>query len=226
LSENKNLDQLMDFLTKVVNPVDPKVTEEAPAQAEDLSGSAVMVGEGENGAEDESRKKFIPIPPEANLEIRYPYMACEVICCDVAQIVDAIVDSSAGDGEGGNAMGNALLEKFFSVLDNPSPLPPRLAGYFEKVLTVLFRRRPAALTGFINAAGKPLFEKFVAHLNNYSVMQLLKRLVAPSRDDLDDEEGWGATAEDEFSTMQVSERRERASEERAPSRHFSASSAL
>jgi len=72
-------------------------------------------------------------------------MACEVICCDVSQIIDGIVDGVDGDreeeGEGGNDNNyadkgegsNELLDILFSLLDKPPPLPPRQAGYFEKV---------------------------------------------------------------------------------------------
>ncbi len=108
----------------------------------------------------------IPLPPNANDTIRFPYLSCEVICCDVARLVDGIVDSPE------------LLESFFGLLNTPSPLPARTAGYFEKVLTTLFRRRPAALSSYVSEH-PDLFPVFVSHLSSFSIMSLLKRLTTP-----------------------------------------------
>ena len=60
-----------------------------------------------------------------------------------------------------------LLDVLFSLLEHPPPLPPRAAGYFEKVVTSLFRRRPTTLAQYINIGGPQLFNNFVKHLGNY-----------------------------------------------------------
>jgi hypothetical protein len=179
------------------------------AAAEEEAADAPSSEAASSGAGDSPspKKRLIPIPASSSLSVRYPYMACEVICCDVAQIVDAIVDAGAEesaedkdedkdkdtnkaeDGESAAppapspappppppapppsspspspiSGGNPLLDVLFSLLLLPAPLPPRVAGYFEKVLTVLFRRRPAALAAYVSEAGRPLFELFAKHL--------------------------------------------------------------
>lgn len=55
--------------------------------------------------------------------LKYPYMACEVVCCDIMSITETIATASEGK----------LVEALFEFLYAPGDLDPRLAGYFEKV---------------------------------------------------------------------------------------------
>ena len=48
-------------------------------------------------------------------------MSCEVLCCEVNSLIDAVVE----------AKGGALMEQLFSVITSPEPASDRLAGYFE-----------------------------------------------------------------------------------------------
>jgi len=160
------------------------------------------------------------------ISIRYPYMACEVICCEISGIIDTLVDShiegdyslpiakgsihedgdcdscASNDGShenfdetddnSGNSSsvkphaqlnvreGTSLLDLLFSLLDQePGTIDDRHGGYFEKVLMVLFRLRPSTLGSYLSSRGLSLLKKFINHINNYSIMQLLLRLVAP-----------------------------------------------
>ncbi|GMH95368.1 hypothetical protein TrST_g10743 [Triparma strigata] len=139
----------------------------------------------------------IVIPESTNQAIRYPYLACEVICCDVSQIIDAIVESQSSSP-------TSLLDLIFSIIEKPPPLPPRIAGYFEKVVTALFRRRPTALSSYINSRGFPLFEMFLNHLSNFSVMQLVKRLIMPKPSPDSEEETWQMGRDDSLDKMTCS----------------------
>jgi len=68
--------------------------------------------------------------------IRYPYMACEIVCCENPRILDIFV---YGKNE---LSGITLLDQFFTILDvSPDKLDDRHAGYFEKIITVLLRTR-------------------------------------------------------------------------------------
>lgn len=115
--------------------------------------------------------------------IRYPYMACEVICCELTQILDILIEgsvpismehtndnnnkassSSASDVDDNNENDDAksegegveerqsILDLLFSMLFTTpaSQLDDRRAGYLEKILTVLFRTKRAAMTAYIN----------------------------------------------------------------------------
>ncbi|GMH65482.1 hypothetical protein TrRE_jg3513 [Triparma retinervis] len=175
------------------------------APSDPSSPSAPSNDPNDSTASSASTASSIHIPASATEKIRYPYMACEVICCDVVQIIDGIVDAGTEEGgeEGGEGEGeakenpptaqvnNVLLDILFSLLDQPAPLPARQAGYFEKVLTSLFRRRPSSLALYINAGGFPLFSKFLSHLSNYSIMTLVKRMMMPPPNQVDDDgETW------------------------------------
>ncbi|GMI07438.1 hypothetical protein TrLO_g7595 [Triparma laevis f. longispina] len=143
-----------------------------------------------------AKKPSIVIPEETNQAIRYPYLACEVICCDVSQIIDAIVESQDSSSPSPN-----LLDLIFKIVSKPSPLPPRIAGYFEKVVTALFRRRPTAMSAYINNRGIDLFNLFLNHLGNFSVMQLVKRLIMPKPNAEEEEESWQMGRDDDLDKM-------------------------
>mmetsp|Transcript_12884 Transcript_12884/g.19510 ORF Transcript_12884/g.19510 Transcript_12884/m.19510 type:complete len:1179 (-) Transcript_12884:250-3786(-) len=102
---------------------------------------------------------------------RYPYMACEVICCEIDDILDIIVygtvevddDNDNGDGRISSAKAlkknkkrrcrkQSILDMLFSLLYTtpPSQLDDRRAGYLEKILSVLFRTRPKAMETYLN----------------------------------------------------------------------------
>lgn len=55
--------------------------------------------------------------------LKYPYMACEVICCDIMSITETLATASEGK----------VAEALFEFLYQPGDVDPRLAGYFEKV---------------------------------------------------------------------------------------------
>ena len=111
--------------------------------------------------------------------VRYPYMACEVICCENDDILDIIVygtvdviddnydDDNHNHNDEKESSSNehkmkkirrrrqkkqSLLDILFSVLYTtpPSQLDDRTAGYLEKVLTLLFRTRPKVMESYLN----------------------------------------------------------------------------
>lgn len=97
-------------------------------------------------------------------------MSCEVLCCEVNSLIDAVVE----------AKGGALMEQLFSVITSPKPASDRLAGYFEKVLNVVFRRKSVDVMAFLDRKGPSLFQDFCRQLHNYSVMQSLRILLLPA----------------------------------------------
>lgn len=155
--------------------------------------------------------------PEAvpeNLYIRFPYMACEIICCELKGIIDVLVDgyvppetqkTSSPVGtqqqpdaeeesktqhpeteEGEEKQGRQrILDLLFSVLYDTAPgdLDDYRAGYLEKILSVLFRKRPQALSDYLdNGGGRgkvTLMKAMFKHLYSHSIMQLVQRLLLP-----------------------------------------------
>jgi hypothetical protein len=96
-------------------------------------------------------------------------MSCEVICCEVPEILDNFVEK----------FGGRYLDKLFSFLNPPNELNYYLAGYFEKILEMLFRRMTVPMMQYFNEAGTSLLTKFLNHMDNYSIMQIVQRLMLP-----------------------------------------------
>ena len=136
--------------------------------------------------------------------VRFPYMACEVICCEITGIIDTIVDGHvpakadpaqnviSSDAGGENAevtlrdsRPNTILDLLFSMLydSQPGEVDDYRAGYFDKVLSVLFRKRPQALSAYVNEGGGrgnvTLMKAMFKHLYSHSIMQIVQRLLLP-----------------------------------------------
>ncbi|CAN0058980.1 unnamed protein product, partial [Scytosiphon promiscuus] len=122
-------------------------------------------------------------PPEGasdNRVFKFPYMSCEIICCEVPEILNAVARDGGSDG------GSCPLGKLFSILEQEGDIDAHRAGYLEKVLTVLLKHRCSATTTFVNEGGIELFRKMVRHLGNFSVMQVAKLLLLPKHAALQD----------------------------------------
>ncbi|KAE9034054.1 hypothetical protein PR003_g7771 [Phytophthora rubi] len=109
--------------------------------------------------------------------LKYPYMACEVICCDITSITETLVTASDG----------AIVETLLGFLDQPALLDPRLAGYFEKIVTMLMVRKPQEMTALLNKNSDALLSGFARHTASFSVAELLKRLLQPYQADYMDD---------------------------------------
>ncbi len=96
-------------------------------------------------------------------------MSCEVICCEIPEILTSLVEQHDGK----------FLKKLFSLLDSKSKLDNYLSGYFEKILEMLFRRMTMPMMKFLNETGSELLLRFLDHMDNYSVMQIVQRLMLP-----------------------------------------------
>jgi hypothetical protein len=96
-------------------------------------------------------------------------MSCEVICCEVPEILQTLVEKNDG----------GYLDKLFTFLDNDGKLDYYLAGYFEKILEMLFRRMTVPMMKYFNDAGAALLSRFLGHMDNYSIMQIVQRLMLP-----------------------------------------------
>jgi hypothetical protein len=161
--------------------------------------------------------------------VRYPYMACEVICCEIKGIIDALVDGYVPDSETSSEEDKAeettataegkeeatgsenevaptddrrsILDLLFAMLyeAKAGEVDDYRAGYFDKILSVLFRKRPEALALYINEGGGRgqsfLMRVMLKHLYSHSIMQIVQRLLLPQPplppkdDDDEDKEG-------------------------------------
>lgn len=55
-------------------------------------------------------------------------MSCEIICCEVPEILNAVAKDGGSDG------GFCPLRKLFSILEQEGDIDAHRAGYLEKVI--------------------------------------------------------------------------------------------
>ena len=234
--------------TTTTSPQDPDKSSHHPQEESSSStpvaAAAAAAAEGNNGQDkqDENEEEN-PNTDEDDqdteqeqhdaVHVRYPYMACEVICCEVKGIIDLIVDgyvptpTAAADGlqsvvsssdddddddddNDGNDTNTevtlkqndprprTILDLLFSMLYDAKPgeIDDHRAGYFDKILSILFRKRPQAMSDYINEGGgrgtQALMNVMFHHLYSHSIMQIVQRLLLPQpplppKDDSDED---------------------------------------
>lgn len=111
-------------------------------------------------------------------------MSCEVVCCEIPELLYNLVEENDGKH----------LDHLFSFLkiDNEDSnsrcqttvrpireLNCYLAGYFEKILEMLFRKMTNKMMFYFNEHGVGLLTLFLQHISNYSIMQIIQRLMLP-----------------------------------------------
>ncbi|KAG7355772.1 SIT4 phosphatase-associated protein [Nitzschia inconspicua] len=193
----------------------PSSTETSAAEAEPTKELAMLL-RGEDVVQDK-----IPVPTQTEQEerdalyVRFPYMACEVICCEVDGIVDVLVSgfvpasmeqqrairnrkeeipanennqvTEKTSEQHSDPRGRSILDLLFSILNDSEPgeIDDYRAGYFDKILSVLFRKRPHEMSDYINSGGgrggDVLMAAMFKHLYSHSIMQIVQRLLLPQQ---------------------------------------------
>jgi serine/threonine-protein phosphatase 6 regulatory subunit 3 len=95
---------------------------------------------------------------------KYPFLACEILCSEIWTITESIYRDES------------LLEILFSFLDQPPPLNPLLASYTSRVGQSLLSRRTAETLAYIKKR-QGIISKFINHLANGSIMELLLKII-------------------------------------------------
>ena len=214
-SQDESVVKLIQHVIHEKSPVDLALTNEDEAEAgtlpqlEPTSGQtnqeqdatqedATHEQQQQNEEEDEWEVHKAPSPQYSQRDVqvlRYPYVACEVICSEINAIVDTVVDGQVSpiishDDDNVQAFSPAesptmILDLFFSVLFNTEKgqMDDYRAGYFDKILSVLCRKRPAALTTYLNEGGGKgrlvLMKAMMQHLYSQSILQVVQRLMMP-----------------------------------------------
>lgn len=105
-----------------------------------------------------------------NCQNRFPYMSCEIFCCEIPDLLLSFID---------NNYKTQHLHSLFRHVYQDKKLDNYLAGYFEKVLEVLFRTQTIVMMNYINNENQLLLGKLLGHISNYSIMQIVQRLLLP-----------------------------------------------
>lgn len=90
------------------------------------------------------------------------------MCCEIPEILDVVACDNS-----------TFFTALFAVVTSSNPPNNYSAGYFEKILEVFFRTKTLPLMKYVNEAGHSLFLHFLNHIRNYSIMQIVQRLLLP-----------------------------------------------
>ncbi|KAJ3139313.1 hypothetical protein HDU90_000679 [Geranomyces variabilis] len=96
---------------------------------------------------------------------KYPYLACEILSCEIFSICEAIVGNMS------------LLTDFWSLLDRPAPLNPLTASYFSKVNGVLLSKKMPEMVSFIRAQPN-VVQRLLTHIGSSAIADLLLKLIS------------------------------------------------
>ena len=97
--------------------------------------------------------------------VHYPYVSCEILCAGIPCILSQLVSTP-------------ILSRLLTFTSNTEYVDLRSAGYFEKILTVLYTNQPGPLIAYLNANPNVL-QEWIACMHSYSMAQLIARLLSP-----------------------------------------------
>ncbi|KAF9196311.1 hypothetical protein BGZ50_001061 [Haplosporangium sp. Z 11] len=102
---------------------------------------------------------------EDRARFKYPFIACEVIACEVWGIFES-------------AFANIhMLIKFWEFLDRPPPLNPVQASYFAKVIGIFLMKKTGEMMNFIKSQPE-VVPKLLLHMSTSSIMDLLLKIIS------------------------------------------------
>ncbi|KAG0039227.1 hypothetical protein BGZ82_009172 [Podila clonocystis] len=102
---------------------------------------------------------------EDRARFKYPFIACEVIACEVWGIFESALSNID------------MLVKFWEFLDRPAPLNPVQASYFAKVIGVFLMKKTGDMLEFIKAQ-PDVVPKLLLHMSTSSIMDLLLKIIS------------------------------------------------
>ncbi|KAF8979145.1 hypothetical protein BGZ46_005763 [Entomortierella lignicola] len=102
---------------------------------------------------------------EDRARFKYPFIACEVIACEVWGIYES-------------ALSNVdMLVKFWEFLDRPQPLNPVQASYFAKVIGIFLMKKTSETLEFIKSQPE-VVPKLLLHMSTSAIMDLLLKIIS------------------------------------------------
>ena len=106
-----------------------------------------------------------PADADARREFKYPYLACEIFCCELDAVLATLCEDEC-----------ELFGRIVRFIDTTEPLRPMLAGYFGKVVGCVVARKAPETTRFFQTHPKYL-RLLVRKIQNLAVAEVLLRLV-------------------------------------------------
>mmetsp|Transcript_8983 Transcript_8983/g.37062 ORF Transcript_8983/g.37062 Transcript_8983/m.37062 type:complete len:598 (-) Transcript_8983:68-1861(-) len=113
----------------------------------------------EEPSEDSDEKQF-----------KYPYLCAEIICSNTWSIFEGLFNNEP------------LIALLFNFLDNEPPLHPVLSSYVNKVASYLLAKKNVQTVDILRAKENAI-ERFLVHINNPAIVDLLLKIVACDESD-------------------------------------------
>jgi len=113
---------------------------------------------------------YITNPPEELDELKklkYSYLSCEILSCDIWPILDAVMDNT-----------DALVD-FWKFVDRDEPLEIFQASYFCKVNLVLLQYKLPEMLQFIREH-PDILSKILKHISSSPIAEILLKLISIS----------------------------------------------
>jgi serine/threonine-protein phosphatase 6 regulatory subunit 3 len=111
---------------------------------------------------------YLTVDPDENADIRrrykFPYVACEILCCEIDTIFDAFFSNEA------------LVEKLFSFLNRDTRLSTLLANYFTNVVNVMLTKRQVKTLDFIQVKDW-IVRRIIDHIGTAAILDFLLKLI-------------------------------------------------
>mmetsp|Transcript_19327 Transcript_19327/g.30654 ORF Transcript_19327/g.30654 Transcript_19327/m.30654 type:complete len:1174 (+) Transcript_19327:224-3745(+) len=95
------------------------------------------------------------------VKLKYPYLASEIINCQIPQILDSILD-----------VNNPYMDMLFDFIEQPAPLNAVLTNYWRSCIVGLVRRNSTVILKYIKSR-KNLLSSLVRHIRDQSIMELV-----------------------------------------------------
>ncbi|KTW25981.1 hypothetical protein T552_03255 [Pneumocystis carinii B80] len=102
---------------------------------------------------------------------KYPYIAYEVLSCEIWSICETIMENKM------------LLFEFWEFLERPAPLDPLQASYFSKVNEQFFEKKTEEMILFIQSIPDIVF-KILKHIETSAITDLLLKIISIEQNDL------------------------------------------
>ncbi|KAJ3099998.1 hypothetical protein HDU97_002605 [Phlyctochytrium planicorne] len=95
----------------------------------------------------------------------YPYLACEVLSCEIYAVCEAAIASTD------------LMTEFWKFLDKAAPVNPLQASYFSKVNNVFFQKKAGEMVTFVR--NQPdVVKKILNHIGTSAIADLLLKIIS------------------------------------------------
>ena len=120
--------------------------------------------------------EYITVEPGADAnsvrKYKYPFISCEILCCDLWVIVDAIYEN------------DDLIDKLYGFLDQDGPLNPSMASHVSKVAACLMEKKIPETLAYLKQKDD-IVGLFVKHLYSPAVIELLLKIISITEETLE-----------------------------------------